>query len=74
MLFADASNASFQWHVGETFPYKLISKIRSFTADGHELEIFKSSYPTFLGDAQVQTFFGDIAKMMITNTKSVKKY
>ncbi len=50
-------------HVDKSFTIDK-EKIKEIQADGHELDHIRSHYPSFVGKARVQTFYGDLARLV----------
>lgn len=70
MLYIQQKGINFEWHVNEELPdWCNISSIVSVQADGDELELIRDNYPSFVAQTHipVQSFYGDIAKMIVAN-------
>lgn len=71
MMYVNTKDNKYVWYVGEPFPLSIreIDELKSIQCDSDELSIFRQSYPSFIGNSTVNFFYGDMAKMMIMNTK-----
>jgi len=63
------SGQEISWHVnnGHKLDRNRAMHIMQIQADGHELDLINRHYPMLVSRARVQTFFGDIAKLVYCN-------